>query len=1099
MASYLHRLTGTKRAWLPEPDPDDVELSTKRRRNDERHESRWGSIIDRYSRNFDDVGDEIDLRTGEIIVNRGHLSGMRNEFDNGDGLSSTAPQYSDILGHMVDESGSESEEEEDEDAEDELSSNWPVSSPRAERRRSRSAPRRLSPSVEITSKSPSTEEQYQDAEESIEEQDIAVPSAEDTEDVPIQQQGPELPQFQMPQMGFGGQLEGAMAAMSTAMGAAIQAQMMAFMNVVLAAQQGNGAVPAAGLALPPAPMSNAATNMPPPQHRPVPRSEPAPRAANNSSNTAPSKKHNGLSEKDKAIRQQTPGLGSIWAPHGKRGRKKGSKNAPKAAPAEITTTAAPGPSRLTSLDISPGAQSDEEVDEEDELPQMPEWEEDADDDETLSEEQVSRAGPSIPATTKSTDRPAPRNPAEHNGLASRGKAPTPNVDHRDTAPQRSSGLGQSPHRYILDSDEDEDELDILTPDTSLRELILNSASKSKQSSVTPRVEIITPSRKTETAVKPQAQKKSVVNLESDEELDTEYSENPNTSLRQPQSRPGLRNRKDAINYNIKATFNGLLGNEDREPLRKTHGEYLHIASAHNSIGSLGDHATQLVDYEAPFSLQFAANDSEASSVSQARIPKKGRPRKSEAPQKPFVESEYVYKPRPTIHKYRLDAPFTTKKAASEATAKQQNVPTANMSLPRTQRKTYDKRTAFEVYNSLTEEDMLAREAEIKFVRKKDIHYDERPPPLPCSNCKATAATAWAGEQDERHRKECNACAGFRRRHNGQKRPASLEEFRSMKNKQACENCGKMSVSEWSNVVESKVLCTPCGRYAKRNSGAMRPYQRLPLSECERCGESVTQIFTLSNRAQVCIGCHNEVFADYDPTTDDGTAEHDSGELFFDRCLLVFAINFLPTTPIKNRNRKGDYTANALGVPCKVCQTYIASYWRPALDNAPLCSLCYYKTIDMIHDHGLKQLAEQKVWEVQGIRTDGFACACCEEEIVGSLWRGDVVHGRVLCSGCHRKKVESGEIRRTREESAEVDAAVGEVGSAEKEARREETVEEEDEPADDASTMAPTRESTAAIETDADFVEDSRRKNSRTSSKHSSAKRAAQISTMDFDF
>ena len=38
-------------------------------------------IIQKYSRDFSNIGDEIDLLTGEIVVDRGHIRGMRNEKD----------------------------------------------------------------------------------------------------------------------------------------------------------------------------------------------------------------------------------------------------------------------------------------------------------------------------------------------------------------------------------------------------------------------------------------------------------------------------------------------------------------------------------------------------------------------------------------------------------------------------------------------------------------------------------------------------------------------------------------------------------------------------------------------------------------------------------------------------------------------------------------------------------------------------------------------------------------------------------------------------------------------------------------------------------
>jgi len=62
------------------PDPD---LRQRRARNDTRLKSIFESIFDKYSKDFEGIGDEIDLRTGEIVVNNGHLLGIRNKTDTG--------------------------------------------------------------------------------------------------------------------------------------------------------------------------------------------------------------------------------------------------------------------------------------------------------------------------------------------------------------------------------------------------------------------------------------------------------------------------------------------------------------------------------------------------------------------------------------------------------------------------------------------------------------------------------------------------------------------------------------------------------------------------------------------------------------------------------------------------------------------------------------------------------------------------------------------------------------------------------------------------------------------------------------------------------
>ncbi|KAL6715781.1 hypothetical protein ACLMJK_006742 [Lecanora helva] len=61
-------------------DPD---LKTRRVKNDTRLKSIFESIFDKYSQNFEGIGDEIDLRTGEIVVDNGHIFGIRSHTDTG--------------------------------------------------------------------------------------------------------------------------------------------------------------------------------------------------------------------------------------------------------------------------------------------------------------------------------------------------------------------------------------------------------------------------------------------------------------------------------------------------------------------------------------------------------------------------------------------------------------------------------------------------------------------------------------------------------------------------------------------------------------------------------------------------------------------------------------------------------------------------------------------------------------------------------------------------------------------------------------------------------------------------------------------------------
>jgi hypothetical protein len=77
----------SKRPRLSQPDsPDDCELQEARARNNLRLKSLFEGIFEKYGRDFSDVGDEIDLKTGEIIVNKGHLLAMQHEDDLGEGV-----------------------------------------------------------------------------------------------------------------------------------------------------------------------------------------------------------------------------------------------------------------------------------------------------------------------------------------------------------------------------------------------------------------------------------------------------------------------------------------------------------------------------------------------------------------------------------------------------------------------------------------------------------------------------------------------------------------------------------------------------------------------------------------------------------------------------------------------------------------------------------------------------------------------------------------------------------------------------------------------------------------------------------------------------
>jgi hypothetical protein len=64
-------------------DPD-ADLQQRRARLDYKLKSTFEAIFEKYGQDFEGVGDEIDLETGEIVVNNGHLIEMHDERDAGD-------------------------------------------------------------------------------------------------------------------------------------------------------------------------------------------------------------------------------------------------------------------------------------------------------------------------------------------------------------------------------------------------------------------------------------------------------------------------------------------------------------------------------------------------------------------------------------------------------------------------------------------------------------------------------------------------------------------------------------------------------------------------------------------------------------------------------------------------------------------------------------------------------------------------------------------------------------------------------------------------------------------------------------------------------
>ena len=84
----------SKRPRVSCQTPDTV-LDEKRLRSDLRLKSRLEAIFEKYGKDFTDTADEIDLATGQIVVDKGHLLAMAGETDTGHTLVSDGHQHSD--------------------------------------------------------------------------------------------------------------------------------------------------------------------------------------------------------------------------------------------------------------------------------------------------------------------------------------------------------------------------------------------------------------------------------------------------------------------------------------------------------------------------------------------------------------------------------------------------------------------------------------------------------------------------------------------------------------------------------------------------------------------------------------------------------------------------------------------------------------------------------------------------------------------------------------------------------------------------------------------------------------------------------------------
>ncbi|KAF1991775.1 hypothetical protein K402DRAFT_69443 [Aulographum hederae CBS 113979] len=97
-------------------EEEPVDLERERQKIDHKLKSTFESIFAKYGKDFSNTGDEIDLVTGEIVVNNGHLAGMREERDVGrdedDDAHVMLREFSVVVGHEEDEYSDDDGDEE---------------------------------------------------------------------------------------------------------------------------------------------------------------------------------------------------------------------------------------------------------------------------------------------------------------------------------------------------------------------------------------------------------------------------------------------------------------------------------------------------------------------------------------------------------------------------------------------------------------------------------------------------------------------------------------------------------------------------------------------------------------------------------------------------------------------------------------------------------------------------------------------------------------------------------------------------------------------------------------------------------------------------
>lgn len=94
---------------------DDLEeLEAKRRKNDQRFKGYLERIFEKYEHDFTGIGDEIDVLTGKVVINNGHLETMQNEVDPGS-TGASSQFLSRFRDDLVDEETTPDEHDDDDD------------------------------------------------------------------------------------------------------------------------------------------------------------------------------------------------------------------------------------------------------------------------------------------------------------------------------------------------------------------------------------------------------------------------------------------------------------------------------------------------------------------------------------------------------------------------------------------------------------------------------------------------------------------------------------------------------------------------------------------------------------------------------------------------------------------------------------------------------------------------------------------------------------------------------------------------------------------------------------------------------------------------